>query len=295
MLEGRVRRHAHDLQGAAGKFAEAHAIMGVPTTGLELARAQADLGTLVAARRTLREVLLFPSRDGEPEAFKKARKEAEELDSQLSTRVARLKIICQAYEPCRISVDGQPELTTSQEVSVEVDPGRHQVVVSGCGKVEKPELDVTEGQQGEYRFVVPPPAPPPVVPPRSTVRPVAIQPIEPRSSQSGVVQPLSVAALALGTAGLVVGTVTGLQARSKVQQLRANCTDFACPTSESDHLRSADRLATASTVSFIIGGTAAAAGIVGLAWSAATRPAPGSAITIQPLLSWNRVGARVDF
>ena len=52
MATGRADRSNHDLAGALKAFTGADAIMHVPTTGLEVAKAQIDLGLLVEARDT---------------------------------------------------------------------------------------------------------------------------------------------------------------------------------------------------------------------------------------------------
>jgi hypothetical protein len=52
LIDGREKLSAGDAKGALQSFQAAHAIMGVPTTGLDLARAQAALGDLVGARAT---------------------------------------------------------------------------------------------------------------------------------------------------------------------------------------------------------------------------------------------------
>ena len=53
MDEGDRKFAAKDFKGALDAYQGAHAIMGVPTTGIEVAKAQEALGLLVEARDTL--------------------------------------------------------------------------------------------------------------------------------------------------------------------------------------------------------------------------------------------------
>src|SRR5687767_3133797 len=73
MAEARELREHGDLQSALSRFSAADSIMGVPTTGFEMAATQAELGKLVEARETLRRVLTLPQSPDDPEPFNAAR------------------------------------------------------------------------------------------------------------------------------------------------------------------------------------------------------------------------------
>ena len=63
VIDGRAKLAAKDHEGAYKAFKAAHAIMGVPTTGLDLAKAEEALGLLVEARTTALDVTrMAPSR-----------------------------------------------------------------------------------------------------------------------------------------------------------------------------------------------------------------------------------------
>ncbi|HTU62558.1 MAG TPA: hypothetical protein VMF89_29055, partial [Polyangiales bacterium] len=61
MTEGDKLRAAGDLRAALTRYQAAHAIVHAPTTGLDLARVQAQLGLLVEARSTASEVIHHPA------------------------------------------------------------------------------------------------------------------------------------------------------------------------------------------------------------------------------------------
>jgi hypothetical protein len=288
MLEGRVRRDAHNVRGALESFRQAHWIMGVPTTGLELAATQAELRMLVEARRTLSEVLHFPELAGEPDAFKNARAAAERLNAALTDRIPKVRVKCSdsPSASCNVSVDGQAPVTVAQDRYLEVNPGYHELVVSANGRRATAQIDATE--KGSKDIVLPSlfakGAPPPPVPTAPA-----------QSAPTGIVPTLSMVALVIGGAGLAVGAVTGLMARSTARDLENKCPGNTCSTQESGTLDHAYNLATVSTIGFVAGGVLAAGGMVGLLVGSPRPEAPPGAVAIRPWVGWNSVGTRVDF
>src|SRR5882724_11625185 len=91
MAEARELRDRGDLAGALKRFSAADSIMGVPTTGFEVAATQAQLGQLVEARETLRHVLAIAPGADDPEPFNEARSKARALDQQLLARLGALR------------------------------------------------------------------------------------------------------------------------------------------------------------------------------------------------------------
>src|SRR6478609_389106 len=72
MTKGREQRAAHDFAGALESFSKANAIMHVPTTLLEVARAHADLGELMAALGALNQLAREPVSADDPAPFARA-------------------------------------------------------------------------------------------------------------------------------------------------------------------------------------------------------------------------------
>ena len=149
LLDGRAKLAANDAAGALRSFEGAHAIMNVPTTGLDLAKAQAALGQLVEARETALSVTRMPSKDGEPEAFVDARRAAEELAAGLAPRIPSLILTVKgpALAAASVTVDGAVVAAVTLSLPRKVNPGRHRVVVTAPGFAEAArEVDVAEGQ-----------------------------------------------------------------------------------------------------------------------------------------------------
>ncbi len=66
MAEGDKKLAAKDVKGAHAAFEEAHRLMNVPTTGIEVARTAETLGMLVEARDTCLLVTKINKTPGEP-------------------------------------------------------------------------------------------------------------------------------------------------------------------------------------------------------------------------------------
>src|SRR5262249_32045924 len=78
-------------------------------------------------------------------------------------------------------------------------------------------------------------------------------------------RPLGFAAGGLGLAGVAVGAITGIMASSKFSGAKndpATCRDNFCnPTTGHDAIQASRNLATVSTIGFVAGGVALAAGV----------------------------------
>lgn len=150
MEEGRARTAADDPAGALRAFEAAHAIMGAPTTGLEVARTQAALGRLVEARDTALQVTRMPASPGEPAPFTRARAAAGQLVEQLRGRIPSLRVELRGARegtPVSVAVDGAAVPRTALAAPRKVNPGEHQIVVRARGyRDERRTVRVAEGE-----------------------------------------------------------------------------------------------------------------------------------------------------
>jgi hypothetical protein len=92
----------------------------------------------------------------------------------------------------------------------------------------------------------------------------------PAASEGSLVP--AIASLAVGIAGVGVGSVVGLMASSKANAVKTNCVDGHCLASDAGALDDARSLARISTIAFIAGGVGLAAAGVFFVW----RPGAGS-------------------
>lgn len=242
------KRYAAALEAYAG----AHAIMRVPTTALEVAKAHEALGNLVEARDALLEAMRFPKSPGEPAAYTSARAEAEQRATALGDRIPSIVVALEGLphgsEP-RVTIDRVALPPAAALLPIKVNPGRHQVLVSSDATYDATK-DVVLGERQNITVTI-----------ALKVRPVSERPTAAAPSSSG--SPLRTAGWitgGVGVAGLVVGTVFGLQASSK--QDDANCPGNVCKDETSaTTLRSANDAATISTIAFVAGGVLTVGGV----------------------------------
>lgn len=150
MDEGDRLMAASDFPGALKRYQAAHQIMGVPTTGIEVARTQEKLGLLVEARAIALEVAHSPAAPKEPPVFGEARSQAAELAQQLEGRVPSVVIAVQppGISPLSAKLDAirLPEATLG--LPVKVNPGEHTLEVTAEGYLpEAVTFTVAEREQ----------------------------------------------------------------------------------------------------------------------------------------------------
>lgn len=267
LLAGRALRAKGDLAGALEKFKAAHVLAHTPVTGIELAKAHAELGQPVEARDVCFEIGRMPIGVGETSRSREARAEANTLAEAMQGKVATLLVVLKAT-PGRatvVRVDGVEVPEAALAAGRKVNPGKH-VVTARIDEGPEASVSATLGE-GEKKTVElapeapkqvarggpmdPPPQPPPAVVERKTLSPLV---------------PIG---FGVGAAGLVVGSVAGIVAMSKKATLDSECKTptttpglLGCDSGQG--LSSARAVATVSTVGFVVAGVGAAVGIVGL-------------------------------
>lgn len=293
MDEGDRKRDAGDVKGALKNYEAADSIMKVPTTGLEVARAQVALGLLLEARETLGRVLRLPPRPGEPAPFAAARKAADTMNSELAARIPSIQIVVSNTEPgqpAQITVDNDPISPAAANVPRKVNPGTHVIVVRSGSLEKKQDISVVERDNKtisvDLKDQPPPvkekPPPPPVEEPKKTVE---------GSSTSTM---LMYGGFGVAAVGVGVGTVTGLMSISKTNELKASCPNDKCPINKQSEINSATSLGTIATIAFVVGGVGLGVGIVGLVTSGGDKKEPpasaalaGSARSASPFTPQN--------
>jgi hypothetical protein len=172
----------------------------------------------------------------------------------------------------QLTMDGRP-LAERIGAALTLDPGAHTFTfeAQGLPAVTK-TLVLVEGVKDRSEVVVLGAPPPPLTPPTPPAAEMA-----PPGGRGGAQRTIGFVVAGVGIAGVAVGSVFGLMASSKWNTAQAD-------NSSSDE-QSASGLATASTIAFVAGGVAVAAGAV--LWltapsGRATAASPVSAWTIVP-------------
>jgi hypothetical protein len=283
MVDGRAKLEAGDAVAAEKAFAAAHAIMGVPTTGLDLARAQAALGKLIEARDLALQVTRMPKTLGEAAAFAKARKTAQELADALTPRIGA--VVVSVTGPAdratlEVRLDGAPLVAAALDLPWKVNPGAHVVTARAASFADaEMQLEVGEGETKPVAIAMTP-APiaadaTPAVAPPATAPETAPAPVWP-----WVVGGVGVAVVATGV-GLLVDFALVQRTISK------SCSGGVC---DPNQLNAAEvsaleahrnRSGIAGIACTAGGGALLIAGIVGLA--VRPRPnAPATAVRVTP-------------
>jgi hypothetical protein len=179
LIEGRAKLAAGDAQAALKAFQAAHAIMGVPTTGLDVAKANVALGQLVEARDMALNITRIPVKPGESEAFAEARTEADKLANELAGRIPSLLIHVQGPPSdavVSVRVDGAEIPSATLSVPRKVNPGSHMVEASSSGfGTEQRAVTVAEKETAPVEIQLSALAP--ALAPASTPQPV--EPVTP--------------------------------------------------------------------------------------------------------------------
>lgn len=173
--------------------------------------------------------------------------------------------------------DGVPVAREELGLAVPVDPGDHAVVVSAPGHAartlnahvgpESPTATVRIDSLDEGPVSAPAPAPALAAPATAPTELPATPPDQTPASSGdpGKTQRiLSFAAMGAGVVGLGVGTVFGFLAKSKLDASNNGPCDSTnhCTSEGLDDRKSAESMATVSTIGFIAGGVLAAGGVV---------------------------------
>jgi hypothetical protein len=302
--EGVIALKNGDYDIAADRFERANDLVNAPSFLVLLARARAGQGRLVEAYEIYRTIIREGVQPDKPDAFKRALADAKQEVKSVEPRLAWVAVNVVGARPEQVEVTLNGSVIPSAALGAQrpADPGVLRVEAKAEGyRSAEAVVELTEGQHLppiELRMVeLPKPAP--------VVEFKRDQPImtadggEPSwVSQST----LGYIAIGLGGAGLVVGTVTGILAINRRQELD----DIPCvrtapgvcfasdePATVSAAFAAQDDLqtfSTAATISFIAGGALAATGLILLA-TAPDDPSPGAALTIHPYLGLGNIGA----
>lgn len=251
MERGDTSYDAGSYAAALESYRKADSIVGVPTTGLAVARALERLGRLREAREVASRVASSKPVPGEPYLLTEARSRAAALARDLERSIPTLQIVVTGTpRAARVSltIDGV-EVPIESSAPVPIDPGEHAygIVAEGFHPIDaRLTLERNERRRVEH-VLVPVPAPPRERPARSSSTPA-----------------LAYAGFGVGAAGILVGATTGILSLSRAASAKQMCDGTECWPEARDDADSSKRLATASNIAFGVGLVGLGVGIVGL-------------------------------
>jgi hypothetical protein len=231
-------------------------------TMLNLAQCYEATGRTASAWAQYREAIPLARAAGSREREDFATERSKVLESRLSTLTIRATSGGAAGVALSVRRDGVSVDPAELGTPIPVDPGLHKVEASADGKTPWSTTVEVTGDAASVAVDIPkldeaPSGAPPQTP-ASAARPDSGT--QPKSIQ----KPLAVGVAAAGLVGLGLGTYFGLSAGSTWDDAKAGCRDFPydCSAQALDDQSSASSQAAVSTVAFIAGGVAVAAGAV---------------------------------
>jgi hypothetical protein len=263
-------------------FTRAESLVHSPVHLLYKARALVQLGRLVEARETYVEVTREPAPATPSPALTKSQDAAHDELAALQPRLANvlIKVVGPGAADAVVTIDGTKLPSALVGISSPVDPGTHKFQATGQGvQSDVAALILKEGGSETVSLELKPA--PGVVAPGALVAPPVGALATPNGTTTAAPGPdLSPApahhgsglrigsyvAFGVGAAGLAVGTVFALTAKSKYDDANALCKSFPCDLTRAQNdqrtkfSKDGDSAKTLSLVGFIAGGVGIAAG-----------------------------------
>jgi hypothetical protein len=223
--EGRRLVAAGRFDEACTRFAESERLDASPGTLLNLVDCEERAGLLATAFASAQKAERLAAGRGDGESATFAHRRAAEIEPRVPRLRIRVRVAPARVE--QVTLDGT--VVDPAGGPVPVDAGHHRIEATFTdAPAASAEIDVapdTRDRQVELA-----PAPPTMAPPPPPARSPAVEtsaeanPREAHGQAGGLRRPIGVAAMATGTAALVVGAVTGLLALSTKNRLVATCT-----------------------------------------------------------------------
>jgi hypothetical protein len=257
--EGYVALNAKDYATAADRFQRALALVHAPTLLRDLARAQVGLGRLVDAHETYSLIIREGVAADAPAPWLKALEDAKAELATVTPRLPWITITVSGPAHPKVTIDGAPIPEASLGVKRAADPGRHEIRALATGYyTAKKTVTLNEGESINVAFELED-APPDAAPKdeEETGKVSVATVVDPPWRK-----PVTIGAFALGGAGIVLGSVAGILAMTKNNQLATDCPNRECGPAHKGAYDSFHTFATVSTIGFVAGGVAAGAGVV---------------------------------
>lgn len=241
--------HSGKPTEAYAKFEQAEGLYQSVTHRVYLARCLDAMGRLVEADARYQALADEPREPGISAKTRAAYATAAKEHDALRGRLPQLRLTLKGSGALAVTTAflGEREVTyDGADSTIPVDPGPGEVRVEGEGVAPaSARFTAVEGEVAAVELaveLVPPEAPTPV-------------------ASEGSLVPAFVA-YGVGGASLVVAAITGGLSFAQAQDVKDQCIDFRCPAELEDEADRSRALGTVSTVGFVVGGAAVAAGVV---------------------------------
>ncbi|WP_394826874.1 hypothetical protein [Pendulispora albinea] len=286
MHDGYALQAKGDTTGALDAFRRAHAIMNVPTTGLEVGRTLVALGKIVEARDVLWRVARMKESPDDPPVYRAARDDARELTESLAPRLASLRILPRGAG-YTVAIDGTELSPALIGVATKVDPGEHVVTAQRDGRRVELRVSVAENETKDVPIAIDARAPGSLAPP----------PAQPHNDPAPPHRVSSLVWVGFIGAGayMVAGGITGGLAIARKSEASSHCEGDRCLPAAKDALDSSRTFATISTATFITGGALALVSGIFYFIEKGRAPSPRATAAVRPFVAHDHAGVFGSF
>jgi hypothetical protein len=245
--KGFERYEAGDCPAAKKYFEQAEEKFHAPPHRLFIARCNAKLGKLVAARDMYRELVAEKLAPDAPPPFRDAQTSAKSEVEEVEIRIPTLEVaLAPSASGAHVTIDGAPVAQAELTKPKAMDPGPHTIVATSSDGARFERTVTLKDGGGSARVQV---------------------------AFAGASAPASagpelpaIITIAAGGAVIGLGAITGILSLNKVGELKDSCPNKRCPPSAQATADEAKTMGTISTIGFIVGGAAVAAGVTLLVW-----------------------------
>ena len=299
--EGLELNDEGDFAGASEKLEQAYGALQVPTLGLWSARSLARIGKLVEASGRYLEVTRMELPKDASEVVVAAKESAVTEKKELATRIPKLtlRLADGPVGDTSIRLDETEILPAMIGVPIPVNPGAHQYRVRRGARETSGEFTLKERESRVVELALE------LEPSRAGVTKSNAAPAggEPSGAGAPTVdrgagagswrRTTGFVALGVGAAGLATGIGFDVLAMRRKSDLEESglCEGNRCATAPGDDLARHTSNRVSSTVGFVVGGVAAAAGTVLIV----TAPHSAADTALRPWVGFGSAGVRGRF
>lgn len=285
--EGAAEYAAGKYEASLKKFSEALEVAKVPTVAVWAAQANEKLGKLVSAAELYEQALLMQPNDlwvgnAQEEAQAKARDTLTRLRPRIPT--VKIQVEGQSAGDLEITIDSVRVPSSLLLLERPLDPGAHTIAARQGNKSASQSVTLAESQKqtvtlqlAETGAIEPAVASSSVMtapPPEGTAH----------GSNTKWQRTVGWVGIGVGAAGVAFGATMGILAGIERSSLHDDgCSANTCPgSSYKSRIDSYNSMRTLSTVGFVVGGVAAAAGVTFLLTSPKQESSPKVGLVVSP-------------
>lgn len=290
--EGVKLANAGKCADAVEKLSRAEKLFHAPTILGRLGECQIALGRIVEGTENLQRVVRESLPPNAPPAFVAAKARAQKALDAAMPKIAHLTVIVNAPRTATVTVkiDGETLSEAMVGASRPTDPGDHKIEAEAPDFLKSTKsVSLAEGQTSSVTLAL---EPDPAA--KKSTTPATAPPAAKPAEQSSTRRTLGYVAVGVGGAGLIAGSIFGVIALSKRNDLDQHCFNKVCPLDKQAEIDSARTHGTISTIGFAVAGIGIAAGATLLLWPDAVKVKTGE-VAIQPIFGVGMAGVQGTF